>query len=624
MSDQNKSFISRFFGFIWGFVVGIYRTLVILAFIIGGVALWAAFKGNVPAKMDSNIALVVAPTGFLVDMVDRDPGEEFFENLAGDPPAQSSVRDIVLAFERGAQDARIPFAVLKLDGLWGSGLAQLQEIGAAMKKFQASGKKIIAYGPWYDQSQYYAASQADEVVLDPLGMIALEGFSAYTNFYKEGLDKLGVEMNVFRVGEFKSAVEPFTRNDMSPEAKAANVEWLGDLWREYGRTVSGGRKLKDTAADDYVNGLRAALEKNNGDTALYAKDSGLATHVETLTAFRARMAETVGIDDDHGSFRQINYHDYLSRTNHENGKAMAADVPEKSKIALISVQGEIVDGEGERGYAGGDTISDLLDDARRDNDIAAVVLRVDSPGGSVWASEQIRRAVQNLKTEGKPVVASMGNVAASGGYWVSMDADEVWAHDNTITGSIGIFGLIPTLDKALAKLGIHTDGVGTTPLAGALRLDRPISADMASIIQSQINKGYRDFIEGVAMARKLPVDRVNEIARGRVWSGEDAKALGLVDQLGGLDQAAASAARLAKLGDWELEEFTPDRGWTSKFFAPFFGSAMSRIGVPGLSRFMRDALAQQELTQVLRTFNDPRGIYAHCFCTPASGAGRPH
>ena len=613
MSTQNQSLLGRLFSFIWGFIVGLYKTIVILGFVISLVLLWAAFRGNKPVQVEDNIALVVAPTGQLVDQVDRDAGEQFFENLLDEAPAQTSVREITEAFTRAATDERIPFAVLKMDEMWGAGQAQLAEITAAVKVFQASGKKVVAYGPWFDQSSYYAAAAADEVVVDPLGGVAIEGFSYYGNFFKDGLDKLGVVINVFRVGEYKSAVEPFTRNDMSPESKEANQEWLGDLWREYNVAVASGRKLKDNAADEYVRGMADGLEKNQGDSAAYAKLAGLVTHVETLSDFRARMGEKVGMDDNHGSFRQIHFRNYLSALDSQIAKA-EAPAPQ-GHIALVVVQGELADGDSDQGVAGGDTISELLDEARRDEGVDAVLLRVDSPGGSVWASEQIRRAVQNLQKAGKPVVASFGNVAASGGYWVSMDADRIFAHANTITGSIGIFGMIPTLDQSFAKLGIHTDGVGTTSLAGALRLDRPISPEMGRVIQSQINKGYRDFIEGVSAARELPVEKVDSLARGRVWSGEDAKALGLVDELGGLDQAAAAAAELAKLETWEITEYQPDRGWTGRFLSRFSGQAWLPAWAQSLS-------AESQLAQWLRVFNDPRGMYAYCFCTPSLSRSR--
>lgn len=615
--SENRSFLGRLFGFIWSFAVGLYRVLFVCALLLLCFALWAGFRGGAPVRVEDNVALVIAPTGMLVEQVDRDPGQELIEQVAGQAPAQTLVRDVTGALERAATDPRIPFAVLKLDGLEEAGLAQLEEVAEAIRKFRASGKKVIAYGPWYEQSHYYAAAQADEIVLDPMGMVALEGFSSYNNYFKDALDKLGVEVNVFRVGEYKSAVEPFIRNDMSEEAKAANREWLGDLWGAYGHAVAAARKLPDSAVPDYVSNLRAGLESARGDGAAHAKDAGLVTQLETLAQFRARMGAITGIDDTHGSFRQINFHDYLRGVDHENRKQ---PVP-GTKIALVVVQGQIVDGDGEPGYAGGDTVSELLDEARRDRDVAAVVLRVDSPGGSVWASEQIRRGVQNLKAAGKPVVASMSNVAASGGYWVSMDANEIWAHPSTITGSIGIFGMIPTIDKPLGKLGIHTDGVGTTPLAGSFRIDRPMTPDFAAIVQSQINKGYRDFIEGVAKARKLPVDKVNEMARGRVWSGKRALELGLVDHAGDLEDATAAVAKLAGLqaGEYDLAEMRPERSFASRLLSNFSGSIRAAIGVEWLPSWARTLLARNDLARVLKGYNDPKGVYAQCLCTPSMG-----
>lgn len=613
-----QSLLGRLFGFIWGLVVTAYRLVFILVFVIFGVLLWLAFQGGKPIQVEDNIALIVAPTGFLVEQTDQEPSQQLLEDLSGDPPSQSRLRDVIEALERGAEDRRISFAVVKLDGLFGAGLPQMEEVAAAIRKFRESGKKVVAYAPWYGQDQYYAAAQADEIVMDPQGFVEITGFSVYTNFFKDALDKLGVAVNVFRVGEYKAAVEPFLRNDMSPEAKAANLEWLGDLWSDYGKSISAARKLPETAARDYVANLATGLEANRGDAAAYAKAAGLVTHVETLKEFRARMAKTVGLDPDHGSFRQINYHEYLQALHQNKGQQAAP----QNQIALVVVQGEIVEGGGEQGYAGGDTIADLLDQARRDDDVVAVVLRVDSPGGSVWASEQIRREVQHLREDGKPVIASMSSVAASGGYWVSMDADEIWAHNTTVTGSIGIFGLIPTVDKPLGKLGIHTDGVGTTPLAGALRMDRPISPEWSSIIQSSINKGYQDFISGVAQARKLPVEKVNEIARGRVWSGADAKTLGLVDHIGGLGQAVEAAAQRAGLeaGDYELQEFAPDLDWADRLISRFSGGASLKLPQGALA-WLQALAERSDVNRMLRWLNDPQGMYAHCFCRP-SGSGR--
>jgi protease-4 len=620
MSTPPQSAIGRFFGWIWKFAVIVYRTLFVLSLLVGLFVMWTVLKGGSHAPIEDNVALVLAPSGALVEQFDRDPGQQLFERLSGEEPSQTLLRDLIEALDLARDDRRIAFAVLKLDALTDAGLPQLEELGAAMKRFQASGKKVIAYSPWYEQAPFYAAAQADEIVVDPLGMVHIEGFSTYNNYFKEALDKLGVQMNVFRVGEYKSAVEPFIRNDMSDEARTANLQWLGDLWNDYGRDVSRARKLPESAVPDYVSGMAAALQSGGGDAASYARDSRLVTHVEPLKEFRKRMAAVVGTDDEHGSFRQVHFSDYLRAAGQEKRLKTAASAAKGGKVGLVVVQGEIVDGPGDIGQAGGDTISQLLDEARRDPDVDAVVLRVDSPGGSVWASEQIRREVAALKADGKPVVASMSTVAASGGYWISMDANEIWAHGTTITGSIGIFGLIPTVDEGLAKLGIHTDGVGTTSLAGTLRLDRPLTPEVTAIIQSQINKGYRDFIDGVARARELPVDKVDALARGRVWSGSDAHELGLIDQLGSLEQAADAAARLAGLDPeaYELDELAPERGFTFELLSQFSGHV--RIdGLPVVSRWLQQWLQQSDLERALGAFNDPRGMYARCECRPSMG-----
>ena len=615
--SENRSLFGRLLHFVWSFVVGIYKFITVAIFIVIVALAWLAFRGGPQPKIDDNIALVIAPTGALVEQLDREPGRAFLEDIAGDQPSQTLLRDLIEALEEGANDKRIKLAVLKLDGLTSAGLPQLEELGEAVHKFRDAGKKVVAYAPSYEQEHYYLASQADEVVLDPMGMVNVEGFSSYNNYFKDALDKLGVQINVFRVGEYKSAVEPFTRNDMSTEARAASQKWLGDLWADYGASVSQGRGLPETAMDSYVKNFAEGMQKFQGDGAAYAKSVGLVTSIETLAQFRKRIGAIVGVDEEHGSFRQINQHDYLHAIHHEQSKQ--PDERQENKIALVVVQGEIVDGEGEPGQAGGDTISDLLDQARRDDDVAAVVLRVDSPGGSVWASEQIRREVQELRNSGKPVVASMSSVAASGGYWVSMATNQIWAHPSTITGSIGIFGLVPNINKPLEKLGIHTDGVGTTSLAGAFRMDRPLTPEVGSIIQSQINKGYHDFISGVAAARKLPVEKVDSIARGRVWSGNDAHGLGLVDEFGGLEDAADAAAKLAGVDadDYVIEEMEPEHNFTSKLLSSFSGS-IHLNAVPGLPQWAHRVLEQTDIAADLRWMNDPHSIYAFCFCTPSA------
>jgi protease-4 len=617
--SEPKSFLARAFGFVWGLVAGVYK-LIVIAFVlllIGGVVL--ALRGGPTPKMEDNVALVIYPSGELVEARDEDPTQRFLEELSGDLPSQTPLRDLVDALDQGAKDPRVTLAVLKLDQMWGAGFAQLQELATAVKAFRAAGKPVHAFGPYYDQSAYFVAAHADQVALDPMGMVLLEGLDVYQNYFKEGLDKLGVSVHVFRVGEYKSAVEPFERNDMSQEAREANLDWLNDLWLSYRREAGAGRTLTESAVQDYVVGMATGLKGNGGDAAALALSSKLVDTVETQQQFRARLAETVGWDDERGTFRQVHHRQYLTVLEHERRLRPAAT----KTIELVVVQGEIIDGDSEPGYAGSETVARQLADARLDDEVVAVVLRVDSPGGSVFASERIRREVQALQADGKPVVVSMSNVAASGGYWIAMDADEIWAHDTTITGSIGIYALVPTFEKPLARLGIHTDGVGTTPLAGAFRGDRPMTPEISILIQTQLEQGYRLFTEGVAQARELPIEKVQEISRGRVWSGADALKLGLVDQVGGFPDAVAAAARLARLEPdaYRVREAVEEQPIPLLRVVEMLGTSRAQA----LVRAWLPQAALEPVEQVarkLRWLSDPRGLYAHCFCTPSVSTRR--
>jgi protease-4 len=615
--SEPRSFIARLFGWIGSLFVFAYRAIIVV-FVLGVVlVLWLGNKSATP-KMEDNMPLTLIPTGVLVDQIETS-GEGFLRQFSDAKPTQTSMRDLIEALDDGAKDTRVPFAVLKLDDMAGAGLAQLEDVAAAMKRFRAAGKPIYVYGDSFDQSQYFLAAQADEISLDPMGLVLIQGFGVYTNYFKDALDKLGVEINIFRVGEYKSAVEPYERNDMSADAKTANQAWLGDLWKEYGVKVAEGRNQPADMVSQYVLGLSSGLQKHKGDGAALALDSKLVTRVETQAEFRKRMIAKVGEDKDKTSFRQIGFDGYLKVVKHE---AKHTPTP---KIALVVVQGEIVDGDSDTGTAGGDTISDLLDDARHDQNVEAVLFRVNSPGGSVLASEKIRRAVKALQEAGKPVVVSMSTLAASGGYWISMEADQIWAEPTTITGSIGIFGLIPTIDKPLEKLGIHTDGVGTTPLAGAFRVDRPLTPEVKVLMQSQIEKGYQNFIEGVAKGRDIPVEQVNSIARGRVWSGAAAKELGLVDSLGTMADAEAATAKLAKLepGAYELKELEPSRDFIGQLLSKF---GQSKLGFGSLAQLLptQGALAQpsQALGNALKRLDDPQHVYAYCFCDVSTDTAR--
>lgn len=617
MSDAaRRPLIVRFFNGIWNVIVWGYRLIIIAMVMVSLTLLWVTWGSKGTSTIESNVALVIAPSGELVEQIDQDPAQQFAEEFNGYPPSQTVLRDLIEALDLAKDDARIPVAVIKLDNLQGAGLAQLEELNAAIDRFRDTGKTVHAYAPSYAQAPYFVAAHADDISVDPLGGVDLEGLSSYQNYFKDALDKLGVKVNVFRVGEYKSAVEPFLRNDMSEESKAANREWLGDLWTRYGATTGEARKLPADAIDGYARNMATNMEQAHGDSAQLALSSKLVTHIETLADFRKRLSEKVGMDEEIGSFRQVWYGDYLAsaRLAQQSEKLVNSEQP---RIALVVVQGEIVDGEGEPGQAGGDVIYDLLDEARRDEGIAAVVLRVNSPGGSVFASEQIRRAVQALRADGKPVVASFSSVAASGGYWISMGTDHIMAHESTITGSIGIFGLIPTIDGPLEKLGIHTDGVGTTPLAGAFRIDRPLNPEVGRIVQSSIDKGYRDFINGVAAARGMNAEAVDKIARGRVWSGLKAKEIGLIDSFGGLDAAVLKAASLAQLedGKYRLDELQPQPASPLKMLAQLLGQSAIRLGAMGeMSAVLSQIKQVREVRTLMGWMNDPNGAYARCFC----------
>lgn len=610
--SQKKFFLWRLLGWAWRLVVGLYR-LAVVVILIGGLAwLWLQWRGAPTVHVGHNVALVVHPYGHLVDQL-TDGGQQWLQQISGQPPVETSLRSLRKALDDAASDSRIRLAVLNLDDMDSASIPQLQELARSVDRFRRAGKPVYAYGAAFDQYQYLLAAHANAIALDPMGMVLLQGLAIYGDYFKDALDKLGVQVNVFRVGQYKSAVEPFIRNDMSPAAKLANRAWLGDLWQVYQQDVTHSRGLPLDAISQYIQGYSDGLMQDGGDAAHYALKNKLVDTVERRDAFRKMIETKVGEDRSIGTFRQIDALDY-ARVERRQAK----EAP--NRIARVVVQGDIVDGSSTQRAAGGDTIASLLDRTRLDSSVSAVVLRVNSPGGSVTAAEKIRRAVLRLKAAGKPVVVSMSTLAASGGYWISMDADRIYAEPTTITGSIGIFGLLPTIEKPLEKLGIHSDGVGTTPLAGAFRMDRPLGQPEQEIIQSEINFGYRQFTEGVAKGRGLPIGTVQQIAQGRVWSGLEAKKLGLVDAFGGLEAATTEAARLAKLapGSYRVKVFRPQPELLQKILQRFTFGGRSRADVvarmAGLDPHWLQPLI--DTVRLLRDFNDPEGAYAYCFCTP--------
>lgn len=603
---NKPSLLGRFFRGIWRTIALIYALLLIVLLLIVPVGVYLAFFSGPNVTVDDNSALVWAPVGDLVEQRASGVGN-LVGSLVSQPVSQSVVRDLIESLDRAATDDRIKLAFLKLDELGAAQPGQLQDLVAAIDRFKQSGKQVVAWSPSYDQAQYELASHANTIYLDPLGYVFIPGYGAYRNYYKDALDKLGVTINVFRVGKYKSYVEPYTRNSMSPEARADNQTWLNSLWSVYGDVVSAERDLSRDDISAYIDGFADTLVSVDGNAAQMAAQAGLVDKVATLEQVRDDMREQVGTDEAHGSFRQINQVDYLAATD--------ADQPAPrtdSRIALVVVEGSIVDGETVPDSAGGDTVARLIADARRDDHVAALLLRVNSPGGSVTASEQIRREVALTQEAGKPVVVSMSGVAASGGYWISMNADQIWAEPSTVTGSIGIFAVVPTFQEPLDKLGIHTDGVGTTPLSGSLRLDQPLSEPVKMMLQAGVEHGYRQFIGHVAEARNLKTEAVQRIAQGRVWSGADAERIGLVDELGDYTQAEQAAAKLAglKVGDYALQPMQPPSSWRATV-REFLSSHMASALLPGwLAQVSNDTA----INWLRHGLNDPRHLYAHCFC----------
>lgn len=590
-----------------------------LVFLLIVILVVAAISSSDKPLLPSGVALVVAPQGRLVEERSGDPVDRALGSSFSDAEPETVLRELLDALDSAATDDRIEALVLDLGGLWGGGLPKLQEFAAAVDRFRASGKTVVAYSGGYSQEQYLIAAHADEVLMDPQGLVLMEGYGTWQLYYKDAIDKLAITWNVFRVGEYKSAVERYTRRDMSPEAKAANVEWLDAMWRAYQADVVAARELPEDAVARYVAGLLPAAERAQGDLAKVALDAGLVDRLVTREEARQRLVELVGADEDPDDFDRVELKEYLGVIRTERRlKPGPSD-----KVAVVVAAGEIVDGEQPPGSVGGESTARLIRKARHDDSVKALVLRVDSPGGSQFASEHIRRELALAREGGLPVVVSMSSVAASGGYWIALAADEVWASPSTVTGSIGIFGMFPTFENTLGKLGVASDGVGTTAYSDALRLDRPMRPEVRQLFQLSIEHGYSEFIGKVAEARGMEREQVDRIARGRVWIGARAKELGLVDELGGLQDAIAAAAARAELEaddyrvDWVERELTFGERFLIDVFGEGAGARIARAVAPQ-PRWAQSGLVRElgrELERVAR-FNDPAGRYAYCFCEP--------
>lgn len=522
----------------WRFIVGVKDVLVLLFLLLFFGGLYAALSmagGERPATRTAG-ALLLDLDGTIVEQpADDDP----LTLLSGQeaPLREYRLRDIVMALEAARGDSHVKAVVLDLDGFMGGGQVALERVGAALDSVRAAGKPVLAFGTAYEDDGYMLAAHASEVWLNPIGGVAIMGPGGSQLYYKGLLEKLGVTAHIYRVGSFKSAVEPFLRSDMSPEARAANQALAGMLWRDWQANVQKARPRALLAA--YVGDTLGAVRATQGDMARAAMAARLVDHIGDERGFAKRVASLAGADEagDGPGFAALALDDYV------RAKAPVA----QGNVGVLTIAGEIVDGEAGPGTAAGASIARLLREAVSEGDIKALVLRIDSPGGSVLASEQIRSAVLAAKAQGIPVVASMGNVAASGGYWIATGADRIYAQPSTITGSIGVFGILPSFEQTLAKIGVTSDGVATTPLSGEPDLAGGPSAEFNALAQLGVEDIYRRFVLLVAKSRRLPPAQVDRIAQGRVWDGASARKLGLVDEFGGLEAAIAQAARMARL-----------------------------------------------------------------------------
>src|SRR5277367_4969177 len=618
------SALAGFFGLVWRILDGIRRVLHLLLLLVIFGFILAALHTSIPI-VPRTAALVIAPEGELVEQLASDPVRRAFGQASGSPAPETLLRDVTDAIAAAKSDPRIKLIVLDLGSLSSSGLSKLQEVGASLREFRAAGKRVVAAADSLDQTQYYLAAQAGEVYLDPMGLVYLDGFSYYRMFLKDAIDKLGVDVNVFRAGTFKSYTDQFSRSDMAPSEREESTVWLEALWSAYQQDVTRARSLPANALSEYIAEESAALAAVNGDAAKLALQRGLVTALKSRRQMADELKVLVGEDEDTHSFNAISMNQYLAAVRSKHVLKSKAD----AKVGVVVASGEILDGHQPPGTIGGESTADLLRQARFDNGVKAVVLRVDSPGGSMFASEQILREVQSLRKAGKPVVVSMSTYAASGGYYISAAANQIFASPTTLTGSIGVFSVVPTFQRTLEKFGVKVDGLGTTALAGEMRLDRALDPAVRQILQSSVDHAYAEFLHRVGEGRKKSVEDIEKVAEGRVWAGVDAQRIGLVDHLGGLKDATDAAAKLAELGaDYDVDYIETELNLREQLLMQLRSETV-RMGelagiIPPSSGIERVLDPVIEQARAIARLNDPRGLYAYCWCRePVMTSRRP-
>ncbi len=596
----------RVLNFIREFILNLFLIFLILI----GVGIWLQVSGSGSSSTPlQQGALKVDLTGVLVDKPSvSNKLSKLGRQLLGansDRLQENSLFDVVDAIRQAKSDKNITGMVLDLREFAGGDQPSLQYVGKALREFRDSGKPIFALGDSYSQAQYYLASYASKIYLSPQGTVDLHGFATNGLYYKTLLDKLKVNSHVFRVGTYKSAVEPFLRDDMSQAARDADSRWVGQLWQNYLNTVAGNRQITPEQLFPGAAAVIAGLEAVNGDTAKYALNNKLVDVLDSRAAADQELVKTFGWDKASNDYHSVSIYDYnVKQPTQRDGN-----------IAVVMASGAIMDGEETPGNVGGDTTASQIRDARLDPKIKAIILRVNSPGGSVTASEAIREELAAAHAAGKPVVVSMGGMAASGGYWISTPADYIVANPSTLTGSIGIFGVINTLENSLDSIGVHTDGVATSPLADVAST-KALPTEVQQLMQLTIENGYRNFVGLVAASRHKTPEQIDAIAQGHVWTGSDAKANGLVDALGDFDDAVKKAGELAKVTKPQLAWYQDQPGMFDMLLNQVSASAQAvlpttlKAWLPAPMLDVMSAMKQQP--GLLNNLNDPQNRYAFC------------
>ncbi|WP_426109716.1 signal peptide peptidase SppA [Massilia sp. PWRC2] len=615
MSFKPFSAVRRGFGLFWRALDATRRTFfnLISLFLLVLIAV-GLFSGGVK-PLTPKTALVINIKGSVVEQATGSVQDAVLANVNGDSRRQVQLRDLLTVLDAAATDKGIGSVLLMLEDMDAAGMAQLNDIGAAIERVKAAGKPVVAWAGNYDQRQYLLAAHATEVYLHPMGMVNVKGFGRYRNYYRDALDKVGVTVNLMKVGTYKSFAEPYIGNGPSDAAAEAEGVLYNALWKGYTSTVEKSRKLPAGAIDSMIDKLPQLMETAQGDGARVMLNNKLVDGLKTRDQLRSMMITRGEYDASAKSFRQISFDDYLGR----NRPKMFGDA-----VGVIVASGEITDGSSGPGGIGGNSTSNQIRRAREDEQIKAVVLRVDSPGGSAFASELIRRELELTRAAGKPVIISMGNVAASGGYWISMAADEVIADPATITGSIGVFAILPTAEKVVDKLGVHTAGTTTTWLADAYNPLRPLDPRFRQLVQSSVNHIYSEFTTRAAAARKTTPEKIDAVGQGRVWTGAQAQERGLVDRLGSYQDALKAAAARAKLpADYRVAYVERESTRVERVLNMFGASAAQALQIEVKLGMLPTGLPAASVKQVARDMawlselnsgKEPFAAVTHCLC----------